>query len=129
MPIPRPDYDPESGTALRRRRSARGAERGLPRTRLASGLAAPTPGGGFVFGPGGDPPFTCRGFLALPEGRVGFEPIDQEMAGGERGFAVGRGGGDQHDAVAGLEPAIAVDNQHRIERPARCASVSISASF
>ena len=40
------------------------------------------------------------------------------MAGGERRFAVRRGGGDQHDAVAGFEPAVAVDDQHRVERPA-----------
>ena len=40
------------------------------------------------------------------------------MTGGQRRFAMRRGGGDEHDAVAGLEPAIAVDDQHSVERPA-----------
>src|SRR6266852_4064261 len=70
-----------------------------------------------VFGAGCDPAFAGRGFLALPERRLGLQPVDQEMAGGECGLAVRRGGGDEHDAVAGFEPAVAVDHQHRVERP------------
>src|SRR6476646_6188931 len=40
------------------------------------------------------------------------------MASSESGFAVWRRGGNEHDTVAGLEPAIAMDHQHSIERPA-----------
>src|SRR3984893_13924595 len=71
-----------------------------------------------VLGAGLDPALAGRGFLALPERRFGLQPVDQEMAGGECGLAVRRGGGDKYDAVAGLQPAVAVDHQHRIERPA-----------
>src|SRR5712671_5360852 len=48
-----------------------------------------------VFGAGCDPAFAGRGFLALPERRLGLQPVDQEMAGGECGLAVRRGGGDE----------------------------------
>src|ERR1700738_32386 len=71
-----------------------------------------------VFGAGFDPAFAGWGFLALPERRFGLQPVDQEMAGGECRLAMRRGGGDEHNAVAGFEPAVAVDHQHRIERPA-----------
>ena len=51
------------------------------------------------------------GLLRLPERRLGLQPVDQEAAGVERGVAVRRGDGDQHDAVARLEPAVAVDDR------------------
>src|SRR5438132_74503 len=41
-----------------------------------------------VFGAGCDPAFAGRGFLALPERRFGLQPVDQEMAGGERCLTV-----------------------------------------
>src|SRR6266436_3170582 len=79
---------------------------------------APALSRGVVFVAGFDPAFAGRGFLALPERRFGLQPVDQKMASGEGGLAVCGGGGDEHDAVAGFEPAIAVDHQHRVERPA-----------
>src|SRR5438132_4817041 len=83
-----------------------------------------------VFGAGCDPAFAGRGLLALPERRFGLQPVDQEMAGGEGGLAVRRGGGDEHDAVAGLQPAVAVDHQDRIERPApMCLGLDLGKSF
>ncbi len=71
-----------------------------------------------VFGAGFDPALAVGRLLALPERSVGLQPVDQEMAGGERGLAVRRGGGDEDDAVAGFEPAVAVDDQRGVERPA-----------
>src|SRR5215467_12606823 len=71
-----------------------------------------------VFGARLDPAFAGRGFLAFPERRVGLQPIDQKLTGGERSFAVRRGRRDEHNAVAGFEAAIAVDDQHGIQRPA-----------
>src|ERR1700730_10594488 len=71
-----------------------------------------------VLGAGSNPAFAGRGLLALPERRFGLEPVDQEMAGGECGLAMRRRGGGEHNSVAGFEPAVAVDHQHRIERPA-----------
>ena len=57
-------------------------------------------------------------YFAWLRARVGLQPVDQEMAGSERGLAVRRGGGNQNDPVAGFEPAIAMDDQRGIERPA-----------
>src|SRR6266436_199443 len=71
-----------------------------------------------VLGTGLDPAFAGRGLLALPERRFGLQPVDQEMAGGKGSLAVCRSGGDKYDAVAGFQPAVTVDHQHRIERPA-----------
>src|ERR1700728_192821 len=39
-------------------------------------------------------------------------------AGGERCLAMRRGGGDEDDAVAGFQAAVAVDDQRGVERPA-----------
>src|ERR1700737_5094515 len=83
-----------------------------------------------VLGAGCDPAFAGWGFLALPERRFGLQPVDQEMAGGEGGLAVRRGGGDEHDAVAGFQPAVAGDHQHRIERPAAmCLGLDLGKPF
>src|SRR3954470_24833621 len=65
-----------------------------------------------------DPAFAIRGFLALPERGVGFQPVDQEMAGGERRLAMWRCRRDQHDAVTWFEPTIAMDDQRGGKRPA-----------
>src|SRR5690348_7829609 len=65
-----------------------------------------------------DPAFAARGFFALPEWRVGLEPIDQELAGGERRLTMRRSGRDEYDAIAGFEPAVTVNDQYRVERPA-----------
>src|SRR5271157_3340307 len=89
-----------------------------PRLLVAFRGALPTPGRGVVFGAGGDPALAVRRCLALPERRVGLQPVDQEMAGGECRFAMRRGGGDQDDAVARLEPAVTVNDQRGVERPA-----------
>ena len=40
------------------------------------------------------------------------------MTGGERGLAMRRGGRDQHDPIARLQPTIAMDDQGRRQRPA-----------
>src|SRR5947207_10621415 len=57
-------------------------------------------------------------------------PIYQEMASGEGGLAVRRGGGDKYDAVAGFESAVAVDHKHRIERPApMCLGLDLGKPF
>src|SRR6516162_7820187 len=71
-----------------------------------------------IFGARLHPALAGGGFFALPERRVGLQPIDQEMASGERSFAVRRGGGGEDDAVARLEPSVAVNDQHRVKRPA-----------
>ncbi len=71
-----------------------------------------------VLGAAFDPAFAGGGVLAFPERRVGLQPVDEEMAGGERRLAVWRGRRHQHDAVARFEPAVAVDDEARIERPA-----------
>src|SRR5262249_45136693 len=55
--------------------------------------------------------------LELPERGLGLEPVDQELAGLEGCLAVRRGGHHQDDAIAGLEPAVAVDDQGCVEFP------------
>ena len=65
------------------------------------------------------PSRALRAFLELPEGRLGLEPVDQEVAGLEGRLAVRRGGDDEHDVLARLQPAIAVDDERGIDRPAR----------
>src|SRR4051812_18127781 len=67
---------------------------------------------------GSDPFFAVRSLLQLPKGCLGLEPIDQEFAGLERCLAVRRSDRDQDDAVAGLQAAVAVDDQCSLERPA-----------
>src|SRR3954454_17253211 len=59
-------------------------------------IACPTPALGclVVLGTGLDPALAAGRFLALPERRVGLQPIDQEMASGERRLAMRRGGCD-----------------------------------
>src|SRR5205814_1315514 len=53
-----------------------------------------------------------------PERGLRLEPVDQELARLEGGLPV-RGCGDhQHDALARLEPTIAVDNEQGFEFPA-----------
>src|SRR5262245_29108003 len=79
---------------------------------MASGLVRPTLLGVFVLGAALDPAFARRRLLAFPERRIGLQPIDQKMAGGEGGFAMRRCGCDEHDAVARLEAAVAMDDQH-----------------
>src|SRR5215470_7230864 len=56
--------------------------------------------------------------FSFPERRIGFEPIDQEMTGGERRLAMRRSGSDEHDAVAGFEPTVAMNYEYGIEWPA-----------
>src|ERR1700730_12221748 len=71
-----------------------------------------------IFGAPLDPTLALGCFLAFPEWRVGLQPVDQEMAGSERGLAMRRGGRHQHDAVARFQPALAVDDQRIGKRPA-----------
>src|SRR3954454_13265836 len=78
----------------------------------------PAPGCLVVLGTGLDPTLTARRVLALPERRVGLQPIDQEMTGRQRGFTMRRGGGDENDAVARFEPSVAMDDQRGGKRPA-----------
>src|SRR5579862_3626245 len=79
---------------------------------------APAPCGFVVLGAGFDPALALPRLLALPERRLGLQPVYEEMASRERGFAMRRGGRDQDDALAGLQPPIAVDDQGGGERPA-----------
>jgi hypothetical protein len=58
------------------------------------------------------------GLLRLPERRLRLQPVDQEAAGIERGVAVRRSDGDQDDAVARLEPTVAVHDERIQQRPA-----------
>src|SRR5260370_34127642 len=81
-------------------------------------LAAPAAGRLVVLGAGRDPALALRRLLALPERRVSLQPIDQEMAGGQRRLAMRRSGRHQDDAVAGFKPAIAVGDQRRRRWPA-----------
>src|SRR5690349_10788763 len=62
-----------------------------------------------------DPGRAFGAFFQLPERRLGFEPIDQERAGLERGLAMSRRGGDQHDAVTRLQLAVAMDDENAVE--------------
>src|SRR5246127_4255912 len=59
------------------------------------------------------PAFAARGFFALPKWCVALEPIDQEMAGGQRRLTMRRSGRDEYDAIAGFEPAVTVNDQYR----------------
>src|SRR5262249_26304916 len=62
-----------------------------------------------------------RRFFQFPEGRLGLEPVDEEGARLECGLAVRRGSGHEHDALPGLEPAIAMYDEAGREGPApRC---------
>src|SRR5579883_235740 len=71
-----------------------------------------------VPGMGADPFFALWRVFQLPERRLGLQPIDQELAGLECRFAVRRADGDQHNTVTGLQPAVAMNDQGRLERPA-----------
>src|SRR5215813_9354692 len=65
-----------------------------------------------------DPLLAGPGFLQLPERRLGLEPVDEKRAGLERRLAMRRSGSDEDDALARLQPAIAVDDQARLQGPA-----------
>src|SRR5690348_11091486 len=65
-----------------------------------------------------DPFFAFWRVFQLPERRLGLEPVDQELAGLECRFAVRRADRDQHNPVTGLEPAMAMDDHGRLQRPA-----------
>ena len=71
---------------------------------------------GFLgFDPGG---LAVGEVFLLPEGRFGFQPVDEEGGGVEGGLSVGAGGEDEDDGVAGDEAASAVDEGTAEERPA-----------
>src|SRR5262249_53869305 len=91
------------------------AEQGGERGRL---LRQPAPHGRVVDIARLDPFGAARRLLELPEGRLGLEPVDEEVAALERRLAMRRGGDDEDDALARLEPAVAVDDERGFERPA-----------
>src|SRR5581483_947520 len=66
----------------------------------------------------GDPMGARRCLLQLPEGRLGLQPVDQELTALKSGLPVRGGSRDQYDALAGEQPAEAVDDQARLQRPA-----------
>ena len=59
------------------------------------------------------------GLLEFPERRLGLQPVDQEGAGFEGWRPMRRGGRDQHDRLARQHPAVTVNDQARLQRPAR----------
>src|SRR5258708_6761665 len=81
-------------------------------------ILLPARRGGIVAFVGTDPFLAGRRLLELPERSLGLEPVYQEFAGLEGCFAMRRADGHQHDAVTGLEPAIAMDDQSGLQRPA-----------
>src|SRR4051794_26217716 len=71
-----------------------------------------------VVGMRADPFLARRRLLELPERRLGLEPIDQEFAGLEGRLAVWRAHRHQYYAIACLHPAVAMDDQGGLQRPA-----------
>ena len=61
---------------------------------------------------------TRRAMLLLPEGRARFQKIHQEDRRLEGRLPVRRCGDDQHDVLAGRDPAVAVDGGEPGQRPA-----------
>src|SRR5271166_7090095 len=81
------------------------------------GWGRPTLPRSIVSGTRLDPAVAGRRLLALPEWRLCLQPVDQEKAGCEGRLSVRRCRGNKHDPIAGFEPAVAMDYQHRVERP------------
>src|SRR5262249_54954757 len=98
-------------------RGTEAPRQGRPRPRELTALT-PARLGGVVLGAGLDPALARGCLLALPERRVGLQPIDQKAARRKRRLAVRRRGRDQHDAVAGFEPPVTMDDQSGGEWPA-----------
>src|SRR4029077_13296374 len=103
------------GPISRSRREACGS------TELLSSVLVVVPAGerGFVARLGLDPALAVGSAFRFPERCVALEVIHQKFRGAERGRAVLRGGDDEHDIVAGLEPAISMNDQARLQVPAR----------
>src|SRR6516162_8583178 len=113
--MPQSNLPPDVGRFRQRRRANR---EGTPS--CGSSLRAQLPAllCGIVLRARLHPTLAFRRFFALPKWRIGLKPIDQKMTGGERRLTMRRSGRDEYDAVAGFEPAVTVDDQYRVERPA-----------
>src|SRR5260221_14455322 len=86
---------------------------------LISALLFPALRGRVVAFPRLDPARAFGRVLALPERRAGLQVIHDEFASGESIAAVRARHADQHDAIAGLERADAMDHEGVDEVPAR----------
>ena len=68
---------------------------------------------------GVDPLRPIRCLILFPEGSLGFQPVDEEMAGLECSLAMGRGGSHEDDAIARFEAPVAMDDEAVDQIPAR----------
>src|SRR5713226_3861796 len=94
--------------------------RALPRAWRASPSGfGPARGGGVIVGARLDPAGSISAFLALPERRVGFQIIHQELRRLKRRLSMLGSRQHQHDIFAGLNAADAMDDGKPGQRPAR----------